>query len=138
MKIIELLNTGPVLEQLMDRKMPTQLAYALAKNYRLITQELETIDKARINLLKAHWSLDEKTNRYNIPNEDQLKWKEMYDELINGEADYKPYKVNFALTEKIEMTPGEIMSLWFIFDNLDLGPAPEAIAPDPAPKLSPL
>lgn len=34
MKIIELLNAQPVIQALMDRKMPSKLAYSLAKNFR--------------------------------------------------------------------------------------------------------
>jgi len=40
MKIVDLLNASPILNQLMDRKMPAKLAYALVKNARLINQEL--------------------------------------------------------------------------------------------------
>ncbi len=122
MKIVELLNAAPVLKQLTDRKMPAKLAYGLAKNIRLINQELEDYDKARLSLLGAHWTLDQKTGKYDIPDDDQEKWKKMYDELIQGETGYQPYKVDFSLCENIEMTPWEILTLSFIFDNLDLDP----------------
>ncbi len=123
MKIVNLLNAAPVMQQLMDRKMPARLAYALAKNFRMITQELEDYDKARLSLLVAHWSLDQKTGKYDIPEEDQEKWRKMHEELIQGETEYRPYKIDFALTESIEMTPGEFAALWFIFTGDDLGPA---------------
>jgi hypothetical protein len=129
MKIVDLLNAAPVMQQLIDRKMPAQLAYALAKNFRMITQELVDYDKARLSLLAAHWALDQKTGKYDIPDEDQEKWRKMHDELIQGETGYQPYKVDFSLCENIELTPGEILALSFIFEHLDLGRADLPVAP---------
>ncbi len=130
MKIVNLLNAAPVMQQLMDRKMPAPLAYALAKNFRMISQELEDYDKARLSLLAAHWSLDQKTGKYDIPEEDQEKWRKMHEELIQGETGYQPYKVDFTLCENIELTPGEILTVSFIFDHLDLERPELAAAPD--------
>ena len=125
MKIIDLLNAQPIIQQLVDRKMPAKLAYGLAKNFRLITQDLEDYDKARLSILQANWKEDKKTNKFNIPEKDQEKWEAMHKELIEAEAGYQPYIVNLALIEKIEMTPGELMTLWFIFDGDGLGPSAE-------------
>jgi hypothetical protein len=75
MKIKDLLNAQPAMQQLINRKMPARLAYALAKNTRLINQELEVYDQARLRLLAENWTLDPKTNQYDIPEQDQDKWK---------------------------------------------------------------
>jgi hypothetical protein len=125
-KLVDLLNAQPVVQSMMDRKMPSKLAYGLAKNFRMIGQELESYNQARVNLLQANWTLDPETNKYNIPDDDQPKWRIMHDELIQAESDYQPYKVDFNLTEDIEMTPGELLSLWFIFDGDGQGPAAAA------------
>jgi hypothetical protein len=122
MKIIDLLSAQPAMQQLINRKMPAKLAYALAKNTRLINQELENYDQARLALLAAHWPLDQKTGKYDIPEEDQEKWRKMHDELIQGESGFQPFKIDFALTESIEMTPGEFAALWFIFTEDDYSP----------------
>jgi len=134
MKIIDLLNASPILNKMMDRKMPAKLAYALVKNARLINHELEIYDQARINILQANWIMDPKTNQYKIPKEDQEKWQGLHNDLIQAESDYQPFKVDFGLTEKVELTPGELMALWFIFDGADdLAPIPAlAAGPDPA------
>lgn len=126
MKILDLLNSAPIMQQLMDRKMPSKLAYGLAKNFRMIAQELEDYDKTRVKTLRDNWELDPKTNNYKIPKDDQEKWKAMHTELLETESGYQPFKVDLALTDSIEMTPGELMSLWFIFDGADLGPIPAA------------
>jgi hypothetical protein len=130
MKIVDLLNAQPVVQALTDRKMPAKLAYGLAKNFRMITQDLEDYDKARLKLLQDNWELDPETNKYKIPDEDQEKWKALHAELLEAETDYQPFKLDLALTESIEMTPGEFAALWFIFANDDARPP----APIPAGK----
>jgi len=123
MKILDLLNSAPIVQQLMDRKMPAKLAYGLAKNFRMITQDLEDYDKARIKILQDNWVLNPETKKFDIPDEDQEKWRLLHSELLEGESAYQPFIVDLALTESIEMTPGEFSALWFIFDGDDPGPA---------------
>ncbi len=120
MKIVDLLSAAPVLQQLINRRMPARLAYAMAKNARMINQELQDYDQTRLNLLSAHWTLDPNTNKYDVPDEDQDKWRKMHEDLIQAEADFQPYKVDFSLAENIELTPGELIAISFIFDHLDL------------------
>src|SRR4030066_1446025 len=115
MKIVDLLNAQPVLQALTDRKMPARLAYGLAKNFRMISQDLEDYDKARLKLLQDNWELDPETNKYKIPDEDQEKWRALHTELLAAETDYQPFKLDLALTESIEMTPGAFAALCFIF-----------------------
>jgi hypothetical protein len=125
MKLVDLLTAQPVLQKLTERKMPAKLAYAIAKNFRLIAPELEDYDKARIKLLSDNWKLDEKTNKFDISDEDQAKWKSMHDELLQTESGYQPYKIDLAFAEQIEWAPSELLSLWFIFEgdgSVDLAP----------------
>jgi hypothetical protein len=102
--------------------MLAKLAYGLAKNFRMISQDLEDYDKARLKLLQDNWELDPETNKYKIPDEDQEKWKALHTELLETETDYQPFKLDLALTESIDMTPGEFAALWFIFDGDDASP----------------
>lgn len=125
MKLIDLLTAQPVLQSIMERKMPAKLAYGIARNFRLIGPELEDYDKARMKLLSDNWKLNEKTNKFDIPDEDQSKWKLMHDDLLQLESGYQPYKIDITLTEQVEWTPAELLSIWFIFDgdgSSDLAP----------------
>ena len=125
MKIIDLINSQPVMQSLIERKMTAKLAYAIAKNFRLITSELEDYDKTRLKLLSDHWELNEKTNSYDVPDEDKEKWKKMHDDLLQTECGYQPYKIDLVLTEQMDWSPAELLSLWFIFQgdgSSDLAP----------------
>lgn len=117
MKIIDLLNAQPVLQNLMERKMPAKLAFAIAKNFRLIAPELEDYDRVRRKLLSDNWKLDEKTNQFDVPDEEKSKWKAMHDELLQTESVYQPYKIDLSYAEQIEWAPAELLSLWFIFNG---------------------
>jgi hypothetical protein len=117
MKIIDLLNAQPAMQQLTSKHMSAKLAYAIAKNSRLINAELEDYNKTRLKLLSDNWVLNPETSKYDIPDEDQAKWKAMHDELIDSECDYVPFKINMALIETFDWSPGELMTLWFIFEG---------------------
>lgn len=124
-KLIDLLTAKPILEKLMERKLPAKLAYALAKNFRLIAREIEDYDKARIKLLSDNWKLNAQTDKFDIPDEDQSKWKEIHTELLQTESEYQPYKIDLGYAEQVEWTPAELLSLWFIFEgdgSADLAP----------------
>jgi hypothetical protein len=117
MIIADLLVSQPVLQRLTERKMPAKLAYAFAKNIKQVKSELETFDETRLKMLSDNWALDEKTNKYNIPDEDQARWQGMYDELIHGEVKLDPYLIDRNMLDAIEMTPGEILAIsWMIAD----------------------
>lgn len=132
MKIVDLINAAQVMQKLMDQKMPAQLAYALAKNARMINHELEIYDQARVSILDSHWEKDPEKNEYKIPAKDQKEWEKLHNELLQSETDYQPFKADFSLTEKIEISPGQLMELWFIFDGSDLGPIPARDLNNPA------
>lgn len=117
MKVVDLLTAQPVMQEVMDRKMPAKLAYGLAKNFRLINIELEDYNKARLKILNDNWTLDEANNKFQIPEEDQEKWKKLHQELLDTECDYQPYMIDISLTEKIEWSPNELLNLWFIFEG---------------------
>lgn len=125
MKLIDLLDAQTALQNIMGRKMPAKLAFMIAKNFRLIACEIEDYDKTRTKLLSDNWPLNEKTNKFDIPDKDQSKWKKMHDELLQTESGYQPYKINLSYTEQVEWAPGELLSLWFIFEgdgSVDLAP----------------
>jgi len=117
MKIIDLLNSQPILQDLVNQRMPAKIAYCVAKNFRLISVELEDYNKTRLKLLSENWTLDPVTNKYDIPDNEQEKWKTIHNELLDSECDYKPFKIDISLIEKLDWSPVELLSLWFIFEG---------------------
>lgn len=111
MKIKDIIQMQSALASLMAKKMPVKLSYAIAKNLKMINREMEDFEEARVKLLREHWALDPKTNKYNIPDEDKPKWDEMYKELIEMEMGFQPYLFPYVYLEGLEFTPGEMLAL---------------------------
>lgn len=115
MKILDLLEAQPVMQRLVSQKMPAKLAYAIAKNIKLVNDELEIFDSTRVKLLAENWEIDENTQQYKIPDEDKPKWKKMYDELISEEVKLDIYMIDASMLEGLEMTPGEVLAIgWML------------------------
>lgn len=121
-KLLDIVNASQVLPGIASRKMSSKVAYAIGKNIRLISQEYQDYDKARIKILNDHWPYSDKDGKYNIPDEDQKKWHDLHNELLETETDFEPYKIDLSFVEDVEMTPGEFAALWFIFND----PTPNA------------
>lgn len=116
MKITELLESFPTMQQLIGRKLPGKLSYALAKNIKMINSEIEIFDQTRLKLLSENWPLNKDTNKYDVPPEDQEKWQAMYKELAEQEVKIDPYMVDKSIIDGIEgISPAEVMAiLWMI------------------------
>jgi hypothetical protein len=136
MKILELLSTKPIVEELITRKMPGKLAYALVKNISKINAEFEIYEKARVKLLADNWPFNPEANRYDIPDPDKPKWEEMHRDLLDQETNLNPVMVDPELFDKVEeIKPAEIMAIsWMIKD--DLTPAEVVNGAKPASKRS--
>lgn len=117
MKVIDLLNAQPIMQEVVNRKLPAKLAYGFAKNFRLINSELEDYNKSRIKILSENWKLNKETGKYDIPDEDQEKWRELHDEILNIDCGFEPFKIDMKLIENLEWSPNEILSLWFLFSG---------------------
>ena len=116
MKLRELLVAQPALQELNRRKMPVKLAYAMAKNFRLVNQELEDYEKARVKMLQDNWKVNPETNKYEIPPEDDAKATVMFDELLDEQVDLPTViKVTLTQLEGMELSPGEVEAIsWMI------------------------
>lgn len=100
--------------ELMARKMPAKVAYALAKNIRKIDTELELYSSTRTKLLGDNWKKTEDGTKYDIPPEDEAKWQEMHKELLETEVTLDLHTIDFPQIENLEFTPAEMLALDFM------------------------
>lgn len=115
MQIIDLLNAHPVLQRLMSEKMPVRLAYAVQKNFRLMEQEIKVFDDTRLKLLEENWKLNKETNQFDVPDEDKERWRKMFAELAESESTFVPYVIDFSLVDGLQLTPGEMLAISWMF-----------------------
>lgn len=114
-KLLDIVSAYQVLPGIASRKMPTKVSYAIGKNIRLVSQEHQDYDKARIKILEDNWKYNDELGKYDIPDAEQKKWHDLHNELLETEIDFEPYLIEFAQIEDVEITPGEFAALWFIF-----------------------
>jgi hypothetical protein len=118
MKLFELLNAQPTLVSLSSKKLPAKLAYAVSKNLRLITPELQDFEKARIALLEQYGKLNEETHTYDIPEDKKAQVDAEFNTLVNTDVDLTPFQVDIEAFGVIEITPNEFSSIaWMIRED---------------------
>jgi hypothetical protein len=118
MKLSELIEAQNAMQQLANQKMPAKVAYALAKNIRIMAPEVEIFEETRVKLLKENWSYDEKNNRYDIPPEEMKRWDSMIKEVLAQEVKLEPYLVDRSLLDSIQISPAEYIAIsWMIKDE---------------------
>lgn len=132
--LIDVLNSKPVLEGLLDQKMSGKLAYALTKNIRRIDPELDAIDRARDKILASRWPLNFETQTYEVPDEDKETWRQLYTELLEQPSDVKPYLMPTEWFEDVKISPRELMLIdWLLIPEPMPAdePAEESETPSP-------
>lgn len=119
MKIKEMLNAILPLNQVIARELPGKLAYAVAKNTRLINKELEIVNETRVKMLDAHgYKSNPDTNKYDIPEKEQSAWDKEFDDFAETEIDIPLHKVRPELFDNVTtITAQEIMALSFMIDD---------------------
>jgi hypothetical protein len=118
MKLIDLINAQPTLARLANERMPAKLAYAIAKNLRMVNQELGDYDKARLALLDVFGKLNPETKQYDIPPEKKDQADAEYAELVQTEVKFSPHQINVETLGDLFVTPGELAVLyWMISDD---------------------
>jgi hypothetical protein len=114
MKIREMLGFQPVWNQLMERKMPAKVAYAIAKNMRRIDSELSLYNETRLKLLGENWPKSADGDKFEIPPEDAGRWAGMLNELLDVEVDIDAHMIDFGSLEEIDLSPREVLALEFM------------------------
>lgn len=113
-KIREMLGYQATWRELMARKMPAKVAYALAKNVKKIEAELSLYNETRLKLLAENWPKSEDGAKFEIPPEDEEKWAQMLAELVDVEVDLDAHMVDFGAFESVDLSPNEVLALEFM------------------------
>lgn len=115
MLIRELIVAQPILQNLSAQKVPAKLAYALGKNFRLVNQELADFETARRKMLGENFELGE-DNKYVIPPEREAEAQKMYNDLLDVETKFEPFKISLELFDGVELSTTEMMAIDFLLE----------------------
>jgi hypothetical protein len=117
MKLLNFIESKPALQKLSETPIKSgKLSYKIAKNLRLVNQELVDYDKTRESLLNQYGTLSEDKSRYEFEPESGKKFTDEMGKLIDVEVDIPTLKLSEDEVESIEgLTPATWVSLgWMI------------------------
>lgn len=120
MKLSELVNSVEALQRLGQTKMAAKVAYAVAKNLRMIDAELEVFNETRSGLLERYRTLNEETKAYEI--KDQAGLDREYKELLGTETGFTPLRIRLDTLGEVDVTPSDMATLmWLIIEDDNAG-----------------
>ena len=100
----EILNLNEELHNVVRKRLPFQLAYAISKNVQDISKEADIIGQNRIKLIELYADKDENGNpvikdgEYHISDENQGVFQQEYTEFLHTETEV------FKDIEKVDIT----------------------------------
>ena len=100
----EILNLNEELHNVVRKRLPFQLAYAISKNVQDISKEADIIGQNRIKLIELYADKDENGNpvikdgEYHISDENQGVFQQEYTEFLHTETEV------FKNIEKVDIT----------------------------------
>lgn len=88
MKLSKLINASSIIQPLISMNFPAKVAYRIAKNARLLEQELTHYNEIRIKLLNTYGIPPEGGNgEYSFEEGKRVEFETAYAELIETEVD---------------------------------------------------
>jgi len=112
----ELISNMQQLKVLAQRDLPIKVSYAIAKNMRIIEDELKVYEEERQRLLEKHGKKDnegelitDKQGQVNF--KDKKAWDKDIKELLDIEVEIKFHKFNIKHLEGREISPGELIAM---------------------------
>jgi hypothetical protein len=116
-KLSDVLNAKNPLEALIQVKLPIKLAYSASKLLRLLTPELDNLDKIRLETAEKYGT---KTDTgYDIPESNRDEFLREMTELLATDVTILYDKIDMSpVIDKIELTTLDVMQLepFFKFD----------------------
>lgn len=133
MKLSEVQGRLEGLLKLAGKNLPVKIAYAIAKNIKVLNEEYKTIEEQRIKLCEKYADKDEdgkpkmaeKDGKqvYQFSDDNEEKVNEEYKELLETEEELDIHKVSIEEFEKCDMNdrydilnPSEYSVLEFMID----------------------
>lgn len=114
MKLGDLLMAKPVLDELMRQRLNGRMAYQMAKNTRLIDNELLAVEAGRRAIFER-FSADGRT----IPDDKLAEANGEFDELIQQEVDLDLYTLTPEDLAAFTLTPEHVNLIMFLVDEAE-------------------
>jgi hypothetical protein len=114
--------------KILSNPMDVKLAYRMQKIAGQLETEILSIEKARIELVKKHGQLDEKTGNYSVPPNKMDALQKDYDGLMDVKVETNIQKIPFVCLEGLKLSPLEINSISVFLEAPEEAPIKEEVA----------
>lgn len=119
----EIIEKVGMLGELINRKLPVKVSYAIGKNISKIESELKHYNKARKNILEKYCEKDEEGNlkiedgNYVIKENEKENWNKDIKDLDEIVVEIDAHTFNIDLLNGYEMSPSEMMCIDFMLEE---------------------
>lgn len=125
MKLIDIMNSQSTLSELNNCKgLSSVTAYRIAKNIKLVNEELKDYNEQRIKLLEELANKDEDDKpiineengmqEYELTDENKVKLQEEIDKLLDEEINIDIKKVSLEQLDRAGLSPAQLSTIEFM------------------------
>nr|DAN43548.1 MAG TPA: Protein of unknown function (DUF1617) [Caudoviricetes sp.] len=125
MKLLDILNSQSTLAELNNCKgLSSVTAYRIAKNIKLVNEELKDYNEQRIKLLEELANKDEDDKpiineengmqEYELTDENKVKLQEEIDKLLDEEINIDIKKVSLEQLDRAGLSPAQLSTIEFM------------------------
>ena len=115
MKVVDIVNSVPVINELMTLKMKISVSYKLKKIADEASIVLDQFNEARTELLTEFGTLDEAGTKYNFADGNEVKFTEALNKYVDDDVKLTTPTISLAELDGVEIEPNKIgMIMWFL------------------------
>ena len=104
-KLHEVVNSLQSLQALGMEKMPIKLAYNIQRNMRLLSAEMDTYEKSRVDLIKSKYGTEQEDGSYQVSKDNMPEYRKEMETLGMIEVDLDMHTITIADFGDIKVAP---------------------------------
>lgn len=128
MKLLEIINSQSTLAELNNCKgLSSVTAYRIAKNIKVIDEELKVYNDQRVKLLEELANKDEEgkpiikeengMKEYDLSKENKVKLQEEIDKLLDEEVNIDIKKVSLEQLDRAGLSPAQLSTIEYMIEE---------------------
>lgn len=96
---------------------PAKLNYIVQKNYQILKNIVDDVEKIRIQTAEKYGTKDLENNRYIIPKENLKTAEKEIDDLLKIEQEVFIKKIKYSMLDDIELTMAQMSAIMFMIEE---------------------
>ena len=113
----KLYSVAPILEKLAKQDVPIKVSFRLNKFLKVVAQEVQALEEARVSLVKKYGVEDEKSGDIKVGPENMSKFQDEFKELLGEVVSVPLTKIPIEWVEEASLSSYEVQQIDFLFDT---------------------